>query len=102
MVELETEVSHLCSQLEEEKRRQQSLSETLATTRHAMELYQKTAQQDVSAYTLIPCLYMFFSPLVSLSLLFLSLPFLSFLSLSSPPPPPSFMLVLCQLFFLPL
>ena len=59
MVELETEVSHLCSQLEEEKRRQQSLSETLAATRHAMELYQKTAQQDVSLlylHTLLPSL----------------------------------------------
>ena len=77
MVELETEVSHLYSQLEEEKRRQQSLSETLAATRHAMELYQKTAQQDVSLlylYTLsfLPSLSL--SPFVLLLSLFLLLP----------------------------
>ena len=50
VAELETEVARLCSQLEEGKRRQQSLTEALATTRHAMELYQKTAQQDVSLH----------------------------------------------------
>jgi len=50
VVELETEVLRLCSQLEEGRRRQQSLTDALATTRHAMELYQKTAQQDVSLH----------------------------------------------------
>ena len=44
---IETELEALNTQLEEGKKKQQSLSDALATARQAMELYQRTSQQDV-------------------------------------------------------
>ncbi len=47
MVAMETELAAVSAQLEEAKEREQSLGNALATTRNALELYQRTSHQDV-------------------------------------------------------